>query len=137
VTNPAAPADGAAADSRIGLTNTCTGESNQGLCRRMGYEVPEIAWQPKPLMHIRLFRTGAEMGESAAQDAAAVLSETTAREGQVRIIAATDASQLPPVERLRPMPGIDAGRVEMFHLDEYIGLPSRHPASFRKSCSHA
>ena len=28
--------------------------------------------------------------------------------------------------------GIDWSRVEMFHLDEYVGLPIDHPASFRK-----
>ena len=28
--------------------------------------------------------------------------------------------------------GIDWSRVSMFHLDEYIGLPVDHPASFRK-----
>ena len=28
-------------------------------------------------------------------------------------------------------PGIDWARVEMFHLDEYVGLPVEHPASFR------
>jgi len=30
------------------------------------------------------------------------------------------------------MPGIEWPRVEMFHLDEYVGLPASHPASFRK-----
>jgi len=30
------------------------------------------------------------------------------------------------------MPGIEWTRVEMFHLDEYIGLPASLPASFRK-----
>ena len=30
------------------------------------------------------------------------------------------------------MPGIDWSRVEVFHLDEYVGLPATHPASFRK-----
>jgi glucosamine-6-phosphate deaminase len=29
-------------------------------------------------------------------------------------------------------PGIDWGRVTAFHLDEYIGLPPDHPASFRR-----
>jgi len=33
---------------------------------------------------------------------------------------------------LTAMPGIDWQRVEMFHLDEYIGLSINHPASFRK-----
>jgi glucosamine-6-phosphate deaminase len=29
-------------------------------------------------------------------------------------------------------PGVDWSKVEMFHLDEYVGLPITHPASFRK-----
>ena len=29
-------------------------------------------------------------------------------------------------------PALDWSRVEMFHLDEYIGLPADHPASFRR-----
>ena len=34
--------------------------------------------------------------------------------------------------RLVHMPGIEWPAVELFHLDEYIGLPITHPASFRK-----
>src|SRR5262249_58607854 len=30
------------------------------------------------------------------------------------------------------VPDIDWARVELFHLDEYVGLPITHPASFRK-----
>src|SRR5262249_41417421 len=33
---------------------------------------------------------------------------------------------------LTKTPGIDWAKVEMFHLDEYVGLPITHPASFRK-----
>ena len=43
--------------------------------------------------------------------------------GRARIIAATGVSQFE---------FLDALTVEMFHLDEYIGLPASHPASFRK-----
>jgi glucosamine-6-phosphate deaminase len=46
--------------------------------------------------------------------------------------AATGASQLDFLQFLTATPGIDWPRVEMFHLDEYIGLPVEHPASFRK-----
>src|SRR5207245_5145627 len=48
------------------------------------------------------------------------------------IIAATCASQFEFLDALTAMPGIEWPRVEMFHLDEYIGLPASHPASFRK-----
>ena len=52
--------------------------------------------------------------------------------GQARIIAATAASQLLFLDALTREPGIDWKQVEVFHLDEYIGLPITHPGSFRK-----
>ena len=51
---------------------------------------------------------------------------------RARIIAATGASQIEFLEALVAAPGIDWPRVEMFHLDEYVGLPIDHPASFRR-----
>jgi len=51
---------------------------------------------------------------------------------QARIIAATGASQFGFLEALTAAPDIDWTRVEMFHLDEYVGLSIHHPASFRK-----
>ena len=45
---------------------------------------------------------------------------------------ATGASQFEFLEALTSRPDIDWSRVEMFHLDEYIGLPADHPASFRR-----
>ena len=45
---------------------------------------------------------------------------------------ATGASQFEMLASLVEQPGIDWPRVTAFHLDEYIGLPETHPASFRK-----
>jgi glucosamine-6-phosphate deaminase len=45
---------------------------------------------------------------------------------------ATGASQFEFLEALSSTRDIDWSRVEMFHLDEYIGLSVDHPASFRK-----
>ena len=47
-------------------------------------------------------------------------------------MAATGASQIVFLEELTKVDGIEWRRVEMFHLDEYVGLPITHPASFRK-----
>jgi len=49
-----------------------------------------------------------------------------------RIIAATGASQFEFLDELTKAAEIDWTRAEMFHLDEYLGLPGTHPASFRK-----
>src|SRR5260370_37253562 len=68
----------------------------------------------------------------AAEQAAAILRQIIQTQGTARLIAATGASQFEFLEVLTSLPGIDWQRVEMFHLDEYIGLPASHPASFRR-----
>jgi glucosamine-6-phosphate deaminase len=72
-----------------------------------------------------------EAGTAAAEHAAKSLQRLLAESKSVRIIAATGASQLDFLQFLTATPGIDWQRVEMFHLDEYVGLPVSHPASFR------
>ena len=52
--------------------------------------------------------------------------------GHARVIAATGTSQLDFLAALTVSPNVDWTRVELFHLDEYVGLPVTHPASFRK-----
>jgi len=73
-----------------------------------------------------------EAGTAAARHAVKSLQNLLAKSETVRIIAATGASQFDFLQFLTATPGIDWTRVEMFHLDEYIGLPITHPASFRK-----
>lgn len=72
------------------------------------------------------------LGEQAAQQAANALRQAIASRGAARLIAATGASQFEFLDALTALPDIDWAKVEMFHLDEYIGLPITHPASFRK-----
>ena len=72
------------------------------------------------------------LGETAARHAAQSLQRILSKPGTARLIAATGASQLEFLEALTGTPGIEWQRVEMFHLDEYIGLPATHQASFRK-----
>jgi glucosamine-6-phosphate deaminase len=72
------------------------------------------------------------LGRAAAGHAARTLCKTIREHGHARLVAATGASQFEFLDILTATPGIDWPRVEMFHLDEYIGLPIKHPASFRK-----
>jgi glucosamine-6-phosphate deaminase len=83
-------------------------------------------------VQIRVFDTKQELGRAAAERAAAAIGAAIARGGEARVIAATGASQFEFLGALTATPGIDWGRVEMFHLDEYVGLPDTHPASFRR-----
>ena len=83
-------------------------------------------------MVIKVYEDKTALGRAAAEQAAVLLREAIQESGQARIIAATGASQFEFLNALTAMSGIDWPRVEMFHLDEYVGLPASHPASFRK-----
>jgi glucosamine-6-phosphate deaminase len=63
------------------------------------------------------------MSRAAANHAADALKNCVRVKGTARIIAATGASQIDFLDALTSEPGIDWSRVEMFHLDEYVGLP--------------
>jgi len=72
------------------------------------------------------------MSAAAAEHAATTLRRVINQLGKVRIVAATGASQLEFLQALTSQTGIDWTRVELFHLDEYVGIPETHPASFRR-----
>ena len=83
-------------------------------------------------MQVNVLRSKLDVGEAAARHAAQSLLRVLGHSEVARIIAATGASQLDFLDSLTSIPGIDWQRVEMFHLDEYIGIPATHAASFRK-----
>jgi glucosamine-6-phosphate deaminase len=83
-------------------------------------------------MQTFVFSTKQQMAEAAAAQAAGLLRDAIARRGQATFVAATGASQFEFLEALTSLEGIDWARTTMFHLDEYIGLPESHPASFRR-----
>ncbi len=82
-------------------------------------------------MDVRIFDSPAELGRAAARDAETIILEAVAARGEARIIVATGNSQLHTVEALTSSEFIDWSVVDVFHLDEYVGLPATHPASFR------
>jgi glucosamine-6-phosphate deaminase len=83
-------------------------------------------------VQVNVLRSKLDVGEAAARHAAQSLLDVLGLRETARIIAATGVSQLDFLDSLTSIPGIDWQRVEMFHLDEYIGIPATHAASFRK-----
>jgi glucosamine-6-phosphate deaminase len=83
-------------------------------------------------MLIRVFNDKVSLGRAAADQAVSAIRRAISERGRARIVAATAASQLEFLDALTQAPEIDWSRVEVFHLDEYIGLPITHPGSFRK-----
>ena len=82
-------------------------------------------------MKVKIFENPIELGKDAAKYCAEIINEAIDSKGNARIILATGASQFETLKALVES-DIDWSKVEMFHLDEYIGLPESHPASFRK-----
>jgi len=83
-------------------------------------------------MVVKVFETKREAAQAAAEKAAGILVSAVEKHGRAVFVAATGASQLEFLEALTSMKSIPWNKTIMFHLDEYIGLPETHPASFRK-----
>ncbi len=82
-------------------------------------------------MEIIISTTKQELGKKAAQKGAELIRQTISEKGNANIIVATGASQFEMLGEL-VKENIDWSVVTAFHLDEYIGIPETHPASFRK-----
>jgi glucosamine-6-phosphate deaminase len=73
-----------------------------------------------------------EMGGKAARVGAGYVRRALEARGRANVILATGASQFEMLDHLVREPGVDWSRVTAFHLDEYVGMPATHPASFRR-----
>lgn len=78
---------------------------------------------------IRVYPSNADCGSAAAELAAQIIQSAIREHHLANIILATGNSQLTFLHAIRALP-IDWSGVNIFHMDEYIGLPAGHPASF-------
>jgi glucosamine/galactosamine-6-phosphate isomerase len=84
------------------------------------------------IMNVKIFDDKTVLGMEAAKAGAVKLRAALAAQGKASVILATGASQFEMLDALLRESGIDWSRINIFHLDEYIGLPADHPAGFRK-----
>jgi glucosamine-6-phosphate deaminase len=82
-------------------------------------------------MILRLFNDANALALAAAEQAAATMRRAIDERDHCRVVVATGASQFPFLEALTKA-DVDWKKVEAFHLDEYVGIPMTHPASFRR-----
>ena len=82
-------------------------------------------------MDVRVHRDKRALGEAAAAEGLAGIGEALDSRGSANVILATGASQFEMLDALVTA-DIDWSRITVFHLDEYVGLPVSHGASFRK-----
>lgn len=83
------------------------------------------------VLKVEVHRSRAAMGAAAGKAAAAHLRAVLARAGRARVIFACAPSQDELLAALVSEPDVAWERVTAFHMDEYVGLPASHPASFR------
>jgi glucosamine-6-phosphate deaminase len=82
-------------------------------------------------MNVHVAKNAKELGAAAAAHIASLLQKTIAEKGSARLLLSTGASQFETIAHLIKE-NVEWPQVEMFHLDEYVGLPEKHKASFRK-----
>jgi len=83
-------------------------------------------------IQVNIYDSNETLGAAAANDLAEILRSTIVERGEASIIVATGNSQLSFMEALRARQGIVWDKVTVFHMDEYLGMSSQHPASFRR-----
>ena len=83
-------------------------------------------------MNVEIFDSKLSLAKAAADDAATHIREAISKRGHAYLIAATGTSQFEFLDTLVSEPGIEWKQTTFFHLDEYVGLPETHPASFRR-----
>ena len=84
------------------------------------------------LMKVEIHPSREAAGRAAARAAANTLTELAAARPEIAVIFATGASQFETLAALTAVPDLPWDRILGFHMDEYIGLPVGHPASFRR-----
>ena len=83
-------------------------------------------------VNIEILQDKAALGVAAAEAGIAAVKAAIAKNGEATIFVATGMSQFEMLAHLVEADGIDWSKVTAFHLDEYVGLPDTHGASFRR-----
>ena len=83
-------------------------------------------------LKLEIYPDAPSAGEAAARAVAQSLQSLASSGNSFGVIFATGASQLHTLGALTAMNDLPWGQIKGFHLDEYIGLPETHPASFRR-----
>jgi glucosamine-6-phosphate deaminase len=83
-------------------------------------------------LRVRVYATPEELARDAAREVQGHLQQVFMAQGHATAILATGNSQLEFLRQLVNLGGVDWSRIILFHMDEYLGLPADHPASFRR-----
>lgn len=79
---------------------------------------------------VQVYEAREALGREAARQAAELLERAIQQRGKARVLFSAANSQLEMIANLTSLSRIRWSAVEALHLDEYVGLPISHPASF-------
>ena len=83
-------------------------------------------------LDVRVYDDVRQLAAAAATDAVLAIRDAVDVRGAANVMLATGNSQLEFLADVVTRTDIDWSRVTAFHMDEYAGLPSSHPASFQR-----
>lgn len=83
-------------------------------------------------LRVEVYASHDAMAAAAAARVAAFARERLAARGRMAAIFASATSQIRFLAALAEQSGPDWSQATIFHMDEYLGLPADHPASFRR-----
>lgn len=116
------------------LSHGCLQNSEKARKLRRGYYSTmrsPLHTFPVDRASVQIYASKLEASRAAALEGAGILRRAIAERGSARVIVATGTSQQEMIAALTEIPDIPWSQVEVFHMDEYVGISSRHSASFR------
>ena len=81
-------------------------------------------------LKVKIFENRAQMGADAAADIAACIKKLQSEKDEINIIFAAAPSQNDTIGALIATEGIEWGKINAFHMDEYVGLSKDAPQGF-------
>jgi glucosamine-6-phosphate deaminase len=83
-------------------------------------------------LDVRVFDDVDALARDAADLAAAAIADAVRARGRANVVFASGNSQLAFLGRLVTRDDVPWSQVHGFHMDEYVGVPAEHPASFAR-----
>lgn len=81
---------------------------------------------------VEIYETSLAASVAAADKAAEIMARALEERNHSRIIVGTGNSQAALIDALLQVSGLSWRNVEVFHMDEYVGISDAHSASFRR-----
>lgn len=85
----------------------------------------------KDNLEVRIFETRKQMGNCAGKEIGDCMVKLLKERESINVMFAAAPSQNETLQSLVQRTDIDWSRINAFHMDEYVDLDEKHPASFR------